>query len=197
MRYSLTITPTTMPPRLRVELVPTTAHPSSLRAHLSAHHWRKLAADVAGEGQYLCEVCTGRGRQHAVETHEVWLYDNEQRIQTLLRLQALCPMCHSIKHAGRTISRGYEKLVINWLKKVNVWDQPQTLWYLDAVFAQWRERSNAEWALDLTVLGEVYEIPLERLGLTSFVLTATERRQLQRDRHTRPEDIFDRNGGPL
>lgn len=197
MTYAPIISPTAMPPRLRIELVPRTCWMSNVRVHLSQHYGRVLAAEVAADGQYRCEVCGGRGRKHPVEAHEVWLYDHHQQLQTLLRLQALCPMCHSVKHAGRVINQGNEQLVLDWLTKVNGWTEPQAIWYLDAVFAQWRERSKIEWALDLTVLNEVYGIPLKRLALERLLLTAAERRRIQADRRTRAEDPFDRDGRPL
>ena len=182
------------PPKLRVELVPSTCWLSNVRSYMSDHFWRKLSQEIAEESERRCQVCRGRGRRHAVECHEAWLYDDARRVQTLLRLEALCPMCHAIKHLGRTIARGKEDMALYWLGKVNGWDERATRGYVDAVFAQWSVRSRVEWTLDLRVLGEVYDVPLGRLGLESFVLHPAQRRQMQHGRAMSVEDVYQRDG---
>ena len=181
-------------PKLRVELVPSTCWMSNVRSYMSDHFWRKLSREIAEESGRRCQVCTGRGRQHAVECHEAWLYDDARRVQMLLRLEALCPLCHAIKHLGRTIAQGKEEPSLGWLAKVNGWDERTTRRYVDAIFEQWETRSRVEWTLDLSVLGEVYEIPLERLGLESYVLPPAERRQMQHTRAVSGEDVYRRDG---
>lgn len=193
MSYTPVISPTSVPPRLRVELVPSTCWFSNLRSFLSAHRWRNLSREVAELGGDRCEVCRGRGRRHAVECHEVWLYDDDMRVQTLLRLQALCPMCHAIKHFGRAIKQNGQERALYWLAKVNGWDAATTDWYVDAVFRQWAQRSRVEWTLDVTVLGEVYEIPLESLGLRGYMLDPRERQQMQHNRDLSIEDLYQRD----
>jgi hypothetical protein len=182
--YAPIISPTNRPPKLRVELVPQTCGLSDVKSYMSEHHWGKLSREVAEDGDMRCEVCGGRGRQHAVECHEVWLFDDERRLQTLLRLQALCPMCHRVKHLDRAISNGYGEHACERLARVNGWDAAATRWYVNAVSEQWHARSQMHWALDLTVLDEVYEVGLERLNLSSYELTAHERQQLYMHRVT-------------
>lgn len=58
-------------PKLHVELVPSTCWLSNVRPLMKRSAWRRLAAGVAEDGSGCCEVCRGRGCQHAVECHEV------------------------------------------------------------------------------------------------------------------------------
>jgi hypothetical protein len=140
--YAPIISPTDRPPKLRVELVPQTCWLSDVKSYMTAHYWSKLSREVAEDGGIRCEVCSGRGRQHPVECHEVWLYDNERCLQTLLRLQALCPMCHRVKHLDQAISNGYGEQACERLARVNGWDAATTRWYVSAVAEQWRARSQ-------------------------------------------------------
>lgn len=181
-------------PRLRVELVPSTCWLSNVRSYMSDHFWRKLSREIAEESGQRCQVCRGRGRRHAVECHEAWHYDDQRRVQMLMRLDALCPICHSIKHLGRTIAQGKEDLALYWLVRVNGWDERTARMYVDAVFEQWRARSRVEWTLDLSVLGEAYDVGLERLGLESYVLAPREREQMQHRRAVSMEDVYERDG---
>ena len=181
-------------PKLRVELVPSTCWLSNVRSYMSDYFWRKLSKEIAEDSRERCMVCGGRGRRHAVECHEAWYYDDRRRVQALMRLDALCPICHAIKHLGRTLSQGNERMAIDWLAKVNGWDEPTTCAYIRAVFEQHRARSQFEWALDLSVLGEAYGIGLDQLGLESYVLAPRERKQMQHRRETRMEDVYERDG---
>ena len=181
-------------PKLRVELVPSTCWLSNVRSLMKRSAWKRLAAEIAEDGGRRCEVCAGRGRQHAVECHEVWLYDDRRGVQVLMRLQALCPMCHRVKHLGRTMNVGYGEQACRWLARVNGWDAATTSRYVDAVFGQWEARSQRAWTLDLTVLGEAYEVSLGDLGLERYVLAPHEREQMQHRRAVSAEDVYQRDG---
>jgi hypothetical protein len=180
--------------RLRIELVPSTCWLSNVRSLMKKRAWQRLAAEVAEHGRRCCEVCGGRGRQHAVECHEVWFYDERRGVQLLMRLQALCPRCHRAKHLGRTASLGYGEQACAWLAHVNGWDQATTERYVDAVFSQWAARSQRAWTLDLTVLGEAYQVGLDDLGLDSYVLAPRERERMQHRRAVSMEDVYQRDG---
>jgi len=181
--------------RLRVELVPSTCWLSNVRSLMRERAWKRLAAEVAEDGRGRCEVCSGRGRQHAVECHEVWHYNDGRGVQLLMRLQALCPRCHRVKHLGRTSSLGYGEQACAWLAHVNEWDHATTERYVDAVFMQWSARSQRAWTLDLTVLGEAYQVGLDDLGLDSYVLAPREREQMQHRRAVLMEDVYQRDSG--
>ena len=194
MGYGPTLGPPGIPPKLRVALVPSTCWLSNVRSLMKEWAWRKLKDSIAEMGEYRCEVCRGQGRKHPVECHEVWGYDDERRVQALLRLQALCPMCHRVKHLGRSINLGYEEVACGWLARVNGWDAATTSTYVDAAFRQWSARSQHGWTLDLTTLGEVYEVSSADLGLSSYVLAPHERKQMQRRSAVSAEDIYSRDG---
>jgi hypothetical protein len=158
--------------------------------------WQRLAAEIAEENDRRCEICRGRGRQHAVECHEAWYYDDARGVQLLMRLQVLCPSCHRVMHLGRTSNLGYGEQARAWLARVNEWDQARTEDYVDAVFAQWAARSQREWTLDLSLLGECYGVPLDALGLDGYVLAPREREQMQHRRQVGMEDVYQRDGRP-
>lgn len=142
---------------LRCELVPKTCWFSNVRDHLKASQWGKVKEWCYKRAGYHCEICGSngklQGRKHRVEAHEIWHYDDEQRIQTLTGLIALCPACHKAKHYGRAISIGEDKSVRFHLKKIN------THWIWRDVFAhckhsitQWQERSFYNYKLNMDYL---------------------------------------------
>src|ERR1044071_5919999 len=86
--------------KLTIELVPKTCWCSNLRDHLSKEEWDVVKKYTSKNAGYICEICSGKGDKWPVECHEIWLYDDKRKIQTLERTIALCPSCHEVKHFG-------------------------------------------------------------------------------------------------
>ena len=138
--------------RLTVELVPSTCWWSNVRSHLTPPEWERLRRATAAAAGNRCEICGGRGRRHPVECHEVWDYDDTRRVQRLVRLIALCPSCHEVKHLGLTAKRGRQAAALVHLANVNGWTTADAEAYAEVVFEQWAARSRHDWTLDCTIL---------------------------------------------
>jgi len=158
-------------PRLYVDLVPKTGWYSNLRSELAPHEWdlvRFTAYKVAGN---KCEICgdTGfnQGLRHAVEAHERWAYDNKTGTQTLIGVQALCPACHRSTHMGLANIRGQSQEATEHLAKVNDWSARETNKHVEDAFADWMERSERKWRLDMSWLlvyeDELSEATIEKI----------------------------------
>lgn len=144
--------------KLTVELVPRTCWLSNVRTFVSRLEWDQMRRLVYARARYQCEVCGGRGDAHPVECHEVWAYDETSRVQRLVRLVALCPACHQVKHIGHAqiLDRGDE--AFDHLMWVNGWTPEHAVAYLERVWARWERCSRLRWSLDMTALRE-YGIP--------------------------------------
>lgn len=140
--------------KLTIELVPKPLWYSNLRTELPKADWDKLRKEVYRKAAHLCEICGGHGPRWPVECHELWTYDDEKGIQTLQRLIALCPACHSVKHIGYTQVRGPTafKRALMHLMKVNRIGKVAVLNMVDEAFHVWRQRSNRDWIQDLSWL---------------------------------------------
>jgi hypothetical protein len=125
--------------RLTVELVPSTCW----YANVSKAVWDRRRRRVSAEADWRCEVCGGRGRRWPVECHEVWHYDDVNRVQRLERLVALCPACHEVRHAGLASKRGRAEAVVEHLAAVNGWTTADSELYLEAAFEQWAGPGSA------------------------------------------------------
>jgi hypothetical protein len=137
---------------LTVELVPSTCWWSNVRSHVAPAVWERLRRTTAQAAGNRCEICGGRGRRHPVECHEVWDYDDQRRVQRLVRLIALCPACHEVKHLGLAAKRGRQSAALAHLARVNGWTSADAEAYAEVVFEQWAARSRYDWTLDCTVL---------------------------------------------
>lgn len=154
---------------LKVELVPRSAWWKNVRSNVTRAQWDKCKkyarAKTAGG---LCIICGGsgfaQGRNYTTDAHEVWEYDDENEIQTLVDIIPLCPTCHACKHLGRTratSNRAQWERVINHLQSVNEWSDDHTLEYVQLAFQIWELRSQVPtWKLDITFLERELDIAI-------------------------------------
>lgn len=140
--------------KLSIELVPKTCWFTNVRSNVSKSEWDILRKACYKKAGYRCEICGGVGENHPVECHEIWEYNDEDNIQTLKGLIALCPNCHKVKHPGLAGMNGDGDIVIKQLMGVNGWDRETANEYIGACFEIWERRSRKEWKLDISYLNE-------------------------------------------
>jgi hypothetical protein len=154
--------PMVVPPaRLTIELVPKTSWYNNVRALVDEITWDRIRRQVYRQADYRCELCAGKGPDHPVECHEVWRYHDQTRVQTLVRMIALCPACHQVKHIGLANVQGWGAQARAHLARVNGWTLAQADTYITETFQVWAQRSQGPWTLDLEglrpyVLGSEY-----------------------------------------
>jgi hypothetical protein len=141
---------------LTIELIPKTCWFSSVRTMVKPKEWdmiRFISYDYANN---KCEICgdngLNQGYKHRVECHEVWEYDLDTLTQKLVNLVSLCPLCHQVKHIGRTIAIGKEKEAIKHLSKVNKWTLDEINKHLAESYEIHSIRSKYQWKLDISLL---------------------------------------------
>lgn len=157
----------TAPFPLTIELVPATSWYRNVRANVSERAWSSLQRLTFTAAGHRCEVCTGVGPRHPVECHEVWHYNDRLRLQQLVRLIALCPECHRVKHLGHTLATGRRDAVesaIAWFCSVNRVPPGTAIAHLQFAFAEHQRRSQVTYQLDVRLLRR-YGIALDARGI--------------------------------
>jgi hypothetical protein len=148
--------------KLTVELIPKTCSGSNIRTLIPKKYWDKLRRKSYKEAGLKCEICEGvgtdQGYRHNLECHEVWEYDVKLRVQKLIKLVSLCPLCHQAKHIGRAKYIGKRDEVIKHMKKVNGMTKRALEEYIETQFTQYSEYSRIRWSLDLSLLNEICDI---------------------------------------
>ena len=124
----------------------------NVRDQVSGEDWDRIRKQVYKRSGQCCEVCGGRGRKHPVECHEVWEYDETTCVQRLVRMVALCPACHEVKHMGLAGIKGRGEIAAAHLAEVNGWTPQVTAVYIDQAFDVWKARSARTWSLDVSAL---------------------------------------------
>ena len=146
----------TLNPKLSVELVPKSCWWSSVRSTVTKKEWDKLRFQSYENANNVCEICgkTGleQGYPHKLECHEIWNYNDKKKIQTLIGLISLCPICHLVKHIGRANAMGKQPEVFKQLEIVNNWDHKTVVQHVAESFELYKERSKYDWSLDISML---------------------------------------------
>lgn len=152
---------------LRVELVPGSCWYRNVRSNVCPTTWLALQRRTFFAAKYRCEICDGTGSAHPVECHEVWAYDDRLRIQKLVRLIALCPRCHRVKHIGLALAQGRRDRLeesMAWFCQVNQVAPNIALAHIQSAFAEHAARSVHRYQLDVELLRQ-YGIDLDSRGI--------------------------------
>lgn len=142
--------------KLCIELVPQTCWGSNVRDILTQSDWNQVKKHTAFAAGHLCEICGGKGHKWPVECHEIWEYDDDSQVQSLMGTIALCPDCHLCKHWGYASVSGKVGRAENHIKKVNGWNDNQLKAHLNKVSLKWAERSHKKWMLDINWIKETF-----------------------------------------
>lgn len=138
---------------LKIELVPKTCWYSNVRSNVSQARWDQLRKWCYKKAGYKCEICGGVGDAHPVECHEIWHYDDENLIQKLTGLIALCPNCHKCKHPGLAKINGqFDSIVIPHLMRINNINKTVAYSLVERAFTEYYQRSAFEWELDISYI---------------------------------------------
>lgn len=137
--------------KLNFELVPDGCWYSNLRSLLSKAQWDFVRKDAYRRADGKCMIC-GR-RANRLEAHERWSYDIATQTQKLEDVVAVCHLCHSVIHIGRTQLMGDEDRAIDHFLKVNKCSYADYVKALGEANRLHRElNAVGEWKLDLTYL---------------------------------------------
>lgn len=134
--------------------VPDSCWYSNLRTVLPKRIWDVIRKDAYARAEGKCMICGRKATR--LEAHEDWRYDEENCIQRLENVLALCHDCHSVIHIGRTQLMGDEDRAIAHFCKVNGCGYSDYIKALSSANEYHRRLNEVpEWKLDASFVTEV------------------------------------------
>lgn len=138
--------------KLKIELVPKPLWGINLRRVFGETDWNVLSRSVRGNKGFKCEICgweEDRKNRKYTHCHEVWKYDDENKVQSLERFECLCPDCHAVHHWGHSkvtgrdmdALQGHAMAVNNCTKEE--WEE-----HIQEETFMWHVRSVEEWVTE-------------------------------------------------
>ena len=139
-------------------MVPQTLWHNNLRYLLKAKKWQEIRQHELkrvkdADYRFRCEVCSRA--KDSLDCHEIWDYNESDRIQTLEGLTMLCKQCHLIKHIGFSTHLAMEGQcnfpgLIRHFCQVNNKTPAEFYEHYLEEYARWEERSKYnDWKQDL------------------------------------------------
>jgi len=132
-----------------VDLIPESCWFTNVRSCIERDDWNRLRAHVYHRSNNQCEACGSRSN---LEAHERWSYDIETSTQKLMRIIALCKLCHTVTHFGLAQLRGKGEEALKHLVKVNNLTYEGAVKHVKKAFELWGIRNKTDWKLDLSIL---------------------------------------------
>ncbi|MBO4963201.1 MAG: HNH endonuclease [Clostridia bacterium] len=140
--------------KLNFELIPDGCWYSNLRTVLKPKHWDILRKDAYKRAQGKCMIC-GR-KVTRLEAHERWDFNEQTKVQKLTEIIAVCHLCHSVIHIGRTQLMGEEDKAIAHYQRVNNCNYATYRKNLGEANLKHQRLSRVdEWILDISALKEI------------------------------------------
>ncbi len=143
---------------LFVDLVPDSCWFKNIRSSISKKDWDRLRKYIYERVDYKCECCGIDGKDaknnedNQIEAHERWFYDEDNKIQKLIRLVALCKKCHLTTHMGFSKIIGRDDEMKKHLIKIRKFKKKDCENHIKEAFSLWRERNNYNYKLDLSLI---------------------------------------------
>lgn len=137
--------------KLSVELIPSSAWQNNLRSLLKPSMWESIRKKVFTKNDFKCAICSRPSK--SLHAHEVWSFDNINKIQKLENIIALCYLCHGVKHFGYTsLKNNNPEKFIKHFMKINKCDRITFQNHLKEETEKFENRSHFDWQLDLSKL---------------------------------------------
>lgn len=139
--------------KLNFELVPDSCWYSNLRSILTPAQWNAVRREAYARAGGICSVCGAPSER--LEAHEQWEYDEQNAVQRLKDVVAVCRSCHETIHIGRTSLMGREEQACRHFMRVNGCTYAEYRKALGEATAEHIRRNKIpEWKLDLSYLGK-------------------------------------------
>lgn len=145
----------------------------AIRSRLLQEEWIELRRKVSKDAGYRCEACGRRGKDHPVETHDIWTFDSETGVQTLVCVKAFCPECHRVRHLNEEIRDDFElprfQELVSWTSLVNGWSRKDAERHLRDCDDKRAALLGRKWTVHASAILDYFEDlsaeSRERLGL--------------------------------
>jgi hypothetical protein len=137
-------------PRLAPALVPAPLWGRSvyqlLRGTRRGGDWKRLRADVVARAGGDCHIC-GEHQDRFMVCHEVWDYDDDAGVATLVDFALNCWGCDAATHPGCAGLTGRRETARGQLEKVNGLSAEEVEDLIAAAREEWTRRSQQRWTV--------------------------------------------------
>jgi len=137
--------------KLYIDMIPKTTYFKNVRSLFNDSDWNLIRHHIYERVNYKCECC-GKKKMKYLDAHERWEFNEETQTQKLVRIIALCKLCHSATHYGHSKRTKNIEKINNHIKKINNYNDEELQEHINNSYALWKERNKIKWNLDFSIL---------------------------------------------
>lgn len=137
--------------KLYIDMIPKTTYFKNVRSLFNDSDWNLIRHHIYERVNYKCECC-GKKKMKYLDAHERWEFNEETQTQKLVRIIALCKLCHSATHYGHSKRTKNIEKINNHIKKINNYNDEELKEHINNSYALWKERNKIKWNLDFSIL---------------------------------------------
>ena len=137
--------------RLYIDMIPKTTYFKNVRSLFTDEDWNLIRHHIYERVDNRCECC-GKKRMKYLDAHERWEFDEEKKTQKLVRIIALCKLCHSATHYGYSKRTKNIEKINNHIKKINKYTDEELKEHIENSYKIWKDRNKIKWNLDFSIL---------------------------------------------
>jgi len=136
---------------LYIDMIPKTSYFKNVRSCFSINDWDIIRNHIYNRTNNKCECC-GAKRSKYLEAHERWIYNFETKTQKLIRIIALCKLCHQATHYGHSKMTKNILKINDHLKKIKKINDEELELHIKEAYDIWKERNKINWTIDLSII---------------------------------------------
>jgi len=136
---------------LYIDMIPKTSYFKNVRSCFSVEDWDIIRNHIYSRVNNKCECCQIKKYKY-LEAHERWIYDFETKTQKLIRIIALCKLCHQATHYGHSKASKNINKINEHIKKIQNYNDNELKIHIDDAYKTWRERNKINWNIDLSII---------------------------------------------
>jgi len=136
---------------LFIDMIPKTSYFKNVRSIFNECDWNLIRHHIYERVNNKCECC-GAKRSKYLEAHERWIFDYETQTQKLIRIIALCRLCHQATHYGHSKLKKDITKINEHLKKVRGMNDDQLKDHIKEAYEIWENRNKINWNIDISII---------------------------------------------
>jgi len=138
---------------LYIDMIPKTSYFKNVRSLFNESDWNLIRHHIYNRSYYRCECC-GIKKFKYLDAHERWIYDYETKKQKLIRIIALCRLCHQATHFGHSKKTKNIEKIREHIKKVRGITEEELELHIKQAYDIWRERNKINWIIDTSIIND-------------------------------------------
>ena len=136
---------------LFIDMIPKTSYFKNVRSIFTEEDWNLIRHHIYERTGHRCECC-GAKRFKYLEAHERWTFNYATQTQKLVRIIALCRLCHQATHYGHSKVTKEIKKINEHLKKVRKMNDEELNNHIKEAYEIWEDRNKVKWTIDISLI---------------------------------------------